>query len=143
MSTKSPNDVDRAVGANIRKIRLLRRLSQERLGDALGVTFQQLQKYEKGTNRVGASRLVAIAAVLEVDITELFAGVDRQASAVPFDDPTSALTGCTHGLAIMSAFAAMTPRQRAALAAVAVAMVDKDDRPRRPNVPTAASHPAH
>ncbi len=54
-------------------IRKMNSLSQEKLGDAIGVTFQQVQKYEKGTNRVGASRLQQIATVLGVDVGVFFA----------------------------------------------------------------------
>src|SRR5947199_1992334 len=58
---KEPQPIDRHVGARIRHKRMMLGVSQEALGDALGVTFQQVQKYEKGMNRVGASRLQAIA----------------------------------------------------------------------------------
>jgi transcriptional regulator with XRE-family HTH domain len=68
------------VGKNIRIYRIKSQLSQTALADRIGVTFQQVQKYEKGTNRVGASRLVQIAEVLKVPITSLFSGVDRHAS---------------------------------------------------------------
>src|SRR3954468_12151778 len=54
---KSPNPVDRHVGSRVRMRRMLIGMSQEKLGAALGITFQQIQKYEKGTNRIGASRL--------------------------------------------------------------------------------------
>jgi transcriptional regulator with XRE-family HTH domain len=63
---KSPNPVDQHVGRRVRMRRVLVGMSQERLGDALGLTFQQVQKYEKGTNRIGASRLQQIAGVLNV-----------------------------------------------------------------------------
>ena len=63
---KSPNPVDKHVGSRVRMRRVLVGMSQERLGDALGLTFQQVQKYEKGTNRIGASRLQQIAGVLNV-----------------------------------------------------------------------------
>jgi transcriptional regulator with XRE-family HTH domain len=65
---KSPNPVDKHVGSRMRTRRLLAGMSQERLGEALGITFQQIQKYEKGTNRISASRLVEIARILDVGI---------------------------------------------------------------------------
>jgi transcriptional regulator with XRE-family HTH domain len=65
---KAPNDVDRQVGSRVRMRRMLIGMSQEKLGDALGLTFQQVQKYEKGTNRISASRLQHIARVLGVSI---------------------------------------------------------------------------
>jgi transcriptional regulator with XRE-family HTH domain len=66
MPNKSANPIDRHVGARIRMQRMVRGLSQTELGKAVGVTFQQVQKYEKGVNRVGASRLQQIANVLKV-----------------------------------------------------------------------------
>jgi transcriptional regulator with XRE-family HTH domain len=63
---KKPNPTDLHVGSRIRLRRNMLGMSQEKLGDNLGITFQQIQKYEKGTNRVGASRLQAIATILNV-----------------------------------------------------------------------------
>lgn len=63
---KVPNPIDKHVGSRVRMRRVLIGMSQERLGGALGLTFQQVQKYEKGTNRIGASRLQQIAGVLSV-----------------------------------------------------------------------------
>ena len=68
------NPVDAAVGARIRLLRKRRKKSQEELGKAIGVTFQQVEEYENGKNRVGASRLNMIADALKVPITELFDG---------------------------------------------------------------------
>lgn len=65
-SKKKPNPIDAHVGARIRMRRNMLGMSQEKLGESLGITFQQIQKYEKGTNRVGASRLQAIASIMEV-----------------------------------------------------------------------------
>ena len=70
---KGPDARDIAVGQRVRALRLERSLSQTALGDQLGVTFQQVQKYEKGVNRIGASRLQAIAGVFDVPISALFA----------------------------------------------------------------------
>jgi transcriptional regulator with XRE-family HTH domain len=70
--SKSPNNVDVAVGARVRFRRKQLGLSQGRLGEKLGITFQQIQKYEKGTNRVGASRLQAMASVLDVPVSYFF-----------------------------------------------------------------------
>jgi transcriptional regulator with XRE-family HTH domain len=71
---KAPNDVDRQVGSRVRMRRMLIGMSQEKLGVALGLTFQQVQKYEKGTNRISASRLQQIAHVLGVSIDFLYGG---------------------------------------------------------------------
>ena len=74
MSTKAPNPVDRYVGSRVRMRRIMLGMSQEKLGEALGLTFQQVQKYEKGTNRVGASRIQQIAEILQVPVSFLFEG---------------------------------------------------------------------
>lgn len=69
---KRPDQTDITVGANIRRIRELRRMSQEKLAAALGVTFQQVQKYERGLNRVSASKLALIAQTLACSLADLF-----------------------------------------------------------------------
>jgi transcriptional regulator with XRE-family HTH domain len=71
---KSPNPVDKHVGARLRMRRVLVAMSQEKLGEALGITFQQVQKYEKGTNRIGASRLQQAARILGVPVNFFFDG---------------------------------------------------------------------
>lgn len=69
---KKPNPIDIHVGSRIRLRRTMMSMSQEKLGEALGITFQQIQKYEKGTNRVGASRLQNISSVLNVPVSFFF-----------------------------------------------------------------------
>lgn len=69
---KRPNPTDVYVGSRIRMRRKMLGLSQEKLGERLGITFQQIQKYEKGTNRVGASRLQAMSDALEVPVAYFF-----------------------------------------------------------------------
>ena len=69
-----PNPVDLHVGSRIRLRRKILGVSQERLADALGLTFQQVQKYERGANRVSASKLYEIAATLQTQIAYFFAG---------------------------------------------------------------------
>ncbi|MBV2183778.1 MAG: helix-turn-helix transcriptional regulator [Rhizobium sp.] len=71
---KIPHPDDVTAGANLRRIRNLRRVSQEQLADQLGITFQQVQKYEKGTNRLSISRALACCRVLGCAITDLIAG---------------------------------------------------------------------
>ncbi len=75
MQKKSPNEIDRHIGKRVRARRILLGMSQEKLADALGLTFQQVQKYEKGVNRIGASRLLHMAAILDVNIEFFFEGV--------------------------------------------------------------------
>ena len=69
---KKPNPIDVHVGSRIRLRRNMLGMSQEKLGESLGITFQQIQKYEKGTNRVGASRLQAISSILGVAVSFFF-----------------------------------------------------------------------
>nr|WP_321455114.1 helix-turn-helix transcriptional regulator [uncultured Cohaesibacter sp.] len=71
-SKKAPNPIDVYVGSRVRLRRMMLSMSQEKLGEHLGITFQQIQKYEKGTNRIGASRLQHIATVLEVPVSFFF-----------------------------------------------------------------------
>jgi transcriptional regulator with XRE-family HTH domain len=76
-SSKSSNPTDKHVGARVRMRRLMLGMSQTNLGDALGLTFQQVQKYEKGTNRIGASRLQHIAHILHVPVAFFFEGLPQ------------------------------------------------------------------
>ena len=75
-SARSANPVDEHVGSRLRLRRQVMGMSQEKLGEALGVTFQQVQKYERGTNRVGASRLYDLARVLGVPVNFFYEGLD-------------------------------------------------------------------
>jgi transcriptional regulator with XRE-family HTH domain len=74
MAKKAPNPIDKHVGSRVRMRRMMLAMSQEKLGDALGLTFQQVQKYEKGTNRIGASRLQQISIILQVPVAFFFEG---------------------------------------------------------------------
>jgi transcriptional regulator with XRE-family HTH domain len=74
IAKKSPNPIDKHVGSRVRMRRMMLSMSQEKLGDALGLTFQQVQKYEKGTNRIGASRLQQISHILQVPVAFFFDG---------------------------------------------------------------------
>ncbi len=72
MVGKKPNPVDQHVGSRVRLRRMLLGMSQERLGESMGLTFQQVQKYEKGVNRIGASRLFQISKILDVPVQFFF-----------------------------------------------------------------------
>lgn len=74
---RSPNYVDQHIGARIRLRRLTTHVSQEGLADKLNITFQQIQKYEKGVNRVGAARLQQIANALDVPVTFFYDGDNK------------------------------------------------------------------
>ena len=69
---------DREVGLRVRTLRISRRMSQSGLGDRLGITFQQIQKYESGSNRIGAGRLQRIAEIFEVPVAALFGASRRE-----------------------------------------------------------------
>src|ERR1700760_2914071 len=101
MRSKGPNPVDVLVGSRIRLLRKRRKMSQAELGKAIGVTFQQVQKYENGKNRVGASRLHRDATVLNVPITELFDGVSETSSTLK---TTKSLAFDSQALRIAEAF---------------------------------------
>jgi transcriptional regulator with XRE-family HTH domain len=78
MAKKVPNPIDKHVGSRVRMRRMMLGMSQGKLGDALGITFQQVQKNEKGTNRIGASRLQHISHVLQVPVAFFFEGAPHQ-----------------------------------------------------------------
>jgi transcriptional regulator with XRE-family HTH domain len=105
MAKKAPNPIDRYVGTRVRMRRMMLGMSQERLGQALGLTFQQIQKYEKGTNRIGASRVQQIADTLRVPVSYLFEGAP---SAGMGEGPTptyvSDFLATSEGLALTKAF---------------------------------------
>src|SRR5215468_3077737 len=71
---KAPNPIDKHVGNRVRMRRMMLAMSQTNLGNALGLTFQQVKKYEKGTNRIGASRLQHISHILQVPVAFFFEG---------------------------------------------------------------------
>ena len=105
-----PNPVDIHVGSRVRLRRTLLGLSQEKLGESLGLTFQQIQKYEKGTNRVGASRLQQISEILQVPVSFLFEGGPGGAiggnglSEAPSPAYVSDFLATSEGLALTRAF---------------------------------------
>jgi transcriptional regulator with XRE-family HTH domain len=77
---KPPNAIDKYVGERIRMRRIMIHMSQETLGKQLGLTFQQVQKYEKGTNRIGASRLHQISEILGIPVSFMFEDLPGQKS---------------------------------------------------------------
>jgi len=100
MAKKAPNPIDRHVGSRVRMRRMMLSMSQEKLGAALGLTFQQVQKYEKGTNRIGASRLQQISHILQVPVAFFFEGV----SEAPSPSYVSDFLATSDGLALTRAF---------------------------------------
>lgn len=109
MPPKAPNPVDKHVGSRVRMRRLMLEMSQERLGEALGLTFQQVQKYEKGTNRIGASRIQQIADILHVPVAFLFEGapggsINSEGFIEPSPAYVSDFLATSEGLALTRAF---------------------------------------
>src|SRR5262245_24161970 len=109
MEAKKPNPIDRHVGSRVRMRRLMLHMSREKIGAGLGRTFQQVQKYEKGTNRIGASRLQQISEILQVPVAFFFDGApvlpganEQNAKASPayLND----FLASTDGLALCKAF---------------------------------------
>ena len=109
---KAPNPIDRYVGSRVRMRRMLVGMSQEKLGEALGLTFQQVQKYEKGTNRIGASRLHRIASVLGVPVEFFYEGAPLgSATSTGFAESSSTYVSdflsTSEGVQLVKAFLAI------------------------------------
>jgi transcriptional regulator with XRE-family HTH domain len=112
MAKKAPNPIDKHVGARVRMRRMMLGMSQEKLGNSLGLTFQQVQKYEKGTNRIGASRLQQISHILQVPVSFFFEGAPTVATAPRVDGMIEApspayvsdFLATSDGLALTKAF---------------------------------------
>jgi transcriptional regulator with XRE-family HTH domain len=114
-------EIDALVGSRIRSRREALGMSQGRLGRSLGVTFSQVQKYEKGSNRIGAGRLYHVAALLGVPVQYFFEGVDEPAPAQDAGDQASA----ADAERLRDAFARISdPHARQALLSLAATMVD-------------------
>jgi transcriptional regulator with XRE-family HTH domain len=124
MANKSPTATDRQVGVRVRMRRLTLDMSQEKFAAALGISLQQVQKYEKGVNRIGASRLQQIADVLQVPIAfffEDFHTFRRSKSALP--PSVSDFLGSGDGLALAEAFVSIrNARQRRRIVILVEAM---------------------
>src|ERR1700688_4567563 len=110
MAKKAPNPIDKHVGSRVRMRRMMLSMSQEKLGGALGLTFQQVQKYEKGTNRIGASRLQQISQILQVPVAFFFEGAPNvhphghTGEAAPSPTYVSDFLATSDGLALTKAF---------------------------------------
>lgn len=110
------HDVDVEVGLRIRARRRELSISQETLAEALGVSFQQIQKYERGGNRVSASRLWEIARVLDVTTSYFFARLNGDfAASEPAADPDASFVFSPEGAELLSAFAILTKVEQRAM----------------------------
>ena len=104
--TDKPNPIDVHVGSRVRLRRNMLGLSQEKLGEAIGLTFQQVQKYERGANRVGASRLHELSRVLDVPVSFFFGATDAGS------EDTRAILGfldTSYSLRLLRAFSRIPP----------------------------------
>ncbi len=130
---KTPDPIDLYVGGRLRTARILAGLSQVKLGDALNVTFQQIQKYEKGTNRISASRLQAAARILALPVSHFFEDAPGGLSSFAIDpsvltsDEISSFLRTHDGALLVRAFMSIpegTARRR--LLDLAKAMAEAD-----------------
>jgi transcriptional regulator with XRE-family HTH domain len=135
MSPKSPNPIDTYVGGRVRMRRLMLDMSQEALAKQLGLTFQQVQKYEKGTNRISASRLQALSQILDVPVHFFFEGGPRLASKgkglseTPVPNYVTDILADSDGHALIRAFARVKePALRRSIVRVVERMVSSRDR---------------
>ncbi|WP_159732171.1 helix-turn-helix domain-containing protein [Methylosinus sp. Ce-a6] len=131
---KAPDPIDRHVGSRVRMQRILMKMSQEKLGEALGLTFQQVQKYEKGTNRIGASRLQQISKTLNVPPSFFFEGAPTaQPAADGFAEESSSqyvvdFLSTAEGLHLNRAFARIKDAKvRKRVIDLIVTLADQDE----------------
>jgi transcriptional regulator with XRE-family HTH domain len=124
MVNRRPTPIDRQVAARVRMRRLMLDIPQERLAAGLGVSFQQLQKYEKGNNRIGAGRLQQLAEILQVPVSfffEDFPTPGRRKTALPSYISDFLMTA--EGLALIKAFMNVRdPRERRGIVILVEAM---------------------
>jgi transcriptional regulator with XRE-family HTH domain len=131
MAVRKSGPLDAMVGAKIRMFRNNRGLSQTALAERVGVSFQQVQKYEKGANRVGASRLSQIASVLGVTVGELFESSPEKVS--PANSPAHLLAE-PGALRVLKAYLRTDPRVRSAIAKLLESIADQKTTARKPVV---------
>lgn len=134
----APDPIDIAIGSRLRLRRLAMGFSQETLARALGITFQQIQKYERGTNRVFASRLFHLSQVLRVPVAYFFQGIPPKGEARPLDrgrshqtadDQVEDLLGKSETLKLIQAYSGISdPSVRRQIYAL-VKTVSEQDRP--------------
>lgn len=126
--SRTPDPIDVHVAARLRMRRMMLGVSQESLAARIGVTFQQIQKYEKGQNRVGASRLFQLADALTVGIDYFFEGLPNAGGngADPVDASVMALLGTAEGMQLHLAFSRVgSPSLRRRLVELVAAMADE------------------
>jgi transcriptional regulator with XRE-family HTH domain len=134
VTKKAPNPIDKHVGSRVRMRRMLVGMSQEKLGEALGLTFQQVQKYEKGTNRIGASRLHRIGSILGVPVEFFYEGAPHSSNTpsgfaeAPSSTYVSDFLSTAEGVQLMKAFLSVKdPKVRRKLVELIAALGTEED----------------
>lgn len=136
MTAKESDPVDRYVGARLRMRRLLLNMTQTELGDSVGITFQQIQKYEKGANRISASRLQQFSSILHVPAAFFFEGAPEEKSGARVTEDRSTnefmeFLSTSEGLAVAKAFMSIKSSSlRRTLASTVEKIAEECDRPR-------------
>ncbi len=124
---KKPNQIDIDVGNRIRLQRKLKGISQAAFGDALGVTFQQVQKYEKGTNRVSASRLSQVSRILDQPVSYFFGSGQSEHTGNQETDEVAQFVGSSEGLSLNRHYARISDtRVRRKFLALVISLADGD-----------------
>ncbi|MBX3428066.1 MAG: helix-turn-helix transcriptional regulator [Hyphomonadaceae bacterium] len=124
---RAANAVDKKVGQRVRARRLEINMSQERLAELLGVTFQQVQKYEKGVNRIAVSRLLDIANALEISASRFFDGLERRGVAEDAPDYVNDALATPEGAQLIALYAGIkSPRVRRKVLDLVRAIADED-----------------
>jgi len=129
-NARRANPIDVHVGSRVRLRRMLLGMSQEKLGEQLGLTFQQIQKYEKGVNRIGASRLFEMARVLGVQVQFFYDELSGSASGMldAGEDYVPEVLATREGLELNKAFARITdPRVRRSIVELVRALANDED----------------
>jgi transcriptional regulator with XRE-family HTH domain len=133
---KSTGSIDKEIGSRVRMRRISIGMSQEKLGDMLGLTFQQVQKYEKGMNRISVGRLVEIAKILGVDIHFFFNGIKTTQSDSGFGEEEappymSEVMSTPEGLQLIRTFTSIkSPKVRKSIVQLVAALASQDEQER-------------
>ena len=122
MDIKKPNPVDVHVGKKIREARILQGMSQTALADQIGITFQQLQKYENAANRVSCSRLYEIGRVLGMPVQAFFTGAGSSTGVPDIEEPAGRET-----LNLVNDYSRLSPALRKCVAKTAKSLADSTD----------------
>ena len=124
MRGRSPHDA--VIGRQIRRLREAHGMSQAELGGRLGISFQQVQKYERGTNRISAGRLFEVAQILDVAVSRFYDGLGETGSTQPAADATQLLESAEMGLLLRNFLKIKEPAVRKQLIDLMALLVSED-----------------